>query len=407
MEVVYRCCCGIDVHKKVIVACLVNGGEQELREFGTTTSEIKSLANWLTESGCEMVAMESTGVFWKPLYNLFELMELDAMIVNAAHMKALPGRKTDVKDAEWIADLLRHGLLTASYIPNREQRELREITRYRKSLTEERCREVNRLQKILEGANIKLDSVVKDITGKSARKLLQRIIDDDIPGSEEVSKLVHGRLRPKLDQIVASIEGITTPLQRKLLAQIIDHIDDLNRRIGELDKMVKEYMAEYESAIAAIDEIPGIARRSAEVILAEIGLDMSRFPSAAHLCSWAGICPGNYQSAGKRKHGRTRKGNAALKTILTQCAKSAKTVKSSYFSAQYQRISARRGKNRATLAVAHSMLIAIYHILKNKTAFHDLGSDYYDSFNRDRKINNYLKRLKALGWEPDAIPSSA
>lgn len=407
MEVVYRCCCGIDVHKKVIVACLVNGGEQELREFGTTTSEIKTLANWLTESGCEMVAMESTGVFWKPLYNLFELMESDAMIVNAAHMKALPGRKTDVKDAEWIADLLRHGLLTASYIPNREQRELREITRYRKSLTEERCREVNRLQKILEGANIKLDSVVKDITGKSARKLLQRIIDDDIPDSEEVSKLVHGRLRPKLDQIVASIEGITTPLQRKLLAQIIDHIDDLNRRIGELDKMVKEYMTEYESAIAAIDEIPGIARRSAEVILAEIGLDMSRFPSAAHLCSWAGICPGNYQSAGKRKHGRTRKGNAALKTILTQCAKSAKTVKSSYFSAQYQRISARRGKNRATLAVAHSMLIAIYHILKNKTAFHDLGSDYYDSFNRDRKINNYLKRLKALGWEPDAIPTSA
>lgn len=407
MEVVYRCCCGIDVHKKVIVACLVNGGKQELREFGTTTSEIKTLANWLTESGCEMIAMESTGVFWKPLYNLFELMDLDAMIVNAAHMKALPGRKTDVKDAEWIADLLRHGLLKASYIPNREQRELREITRYRKSLTEERCREVNRLQKILEGANIKLDSVVKDITGKSARKLLQRIIDDDIPDSDEVSKLVHGRMRPKLEQIVASIEGITTPLQRKLLAQIIDHIDDLNRRIGELDELVQEYMAEYEAAIEAIDEIPGIARRSAEVILAEIGLDMSRFPSAAHLCSWAGVCPGNYQSAGRRKHGKTTKGNKALKTILTQCAKSAKTVKSSYFFAQYQRISARRGKNRATLAVAHSMLIAIYHILKNKTAFHDLGSDYYDSFNRDRKINSYLKRLKALGWEPDAIPSSA
>lgn len=407
MEVVYRCCCGIDVHKKVIVACLVNGGEQELREFGTTTSEIKTLANWLTESGCEMIAMESTGVFWKPLYNLFELMDLDAMIVNAAHMKALPGRKTDVKDAEWIADLLRHGLLKASYIPNREQRELREITRYRKSLTEERCREVNRLQKILEGANIKLDSVVKDITGKSARKLLHRIIDDDIPDSDEVSKLVHGRMRPKLDQIVASIEGITTLLQRKLLAQIIDHIDDLNRRIGELDKLVQEYMAEYEAAIKAIDEIPGIARRSAEVILAEIGLDMGRFPSAAHLCSWAGVCPGNYQSAGRRKHGKTTKGNKALKTILTQCAKSAKTVKSSYFFAQYQRISARRGKNRATLAVAHSMLIAIYHILKNKTAFHDLGSDYYDSFNRDRKINSYLKRLKALGWEPDAIPSSA
>lgn len=185
------------------------------------------------------------------------------------------------------------------------------------------------------------------------------------------------------------------------------YIDDLSHRIDALDKLVQEYMAEYEAAIAAIDEIPGIARRSAEVILAEIGTDMSRFPSAAHLCSWAGVCPGNYQSAGKRKHGKTTKGNKTLKTILTQCAKSAKTVKSSYFCAQYQRIAARRGKNRATLAVAHSMLIAIYHILKNKSAFHDLGADYYDSFNRDRKINNYLKRLKSLGWDPDSVPSSA
>ena len=408
MEVVYRCCCGIDVHKKIIVACLNNGGEQELREFGTTTSEIKTMANWLTESGCEMIAMESTGVFWKPLYNLFELMDLDAIVVNAAHMKALPGRKTDVKDAEWIADLLRHGLLKPSYIPSREQRELREITRYRKSLTEERCRETNRLQKILEGANIKLDSVVKDINGKSARKLLERIIEDDIPtNEEEVSQIVYGRLRTKLGELLTAIEGITTPLQRKLLAQVVDHIDDLNRRIANLDKLVQDYMAEYEAAIAALCDIPGIAKRSAEVILAEIGLDMSRFPSAAHLCSWAGVCPGNYQSAGRRKHGKTTKGNKALKTILTQCAKSAKTVKGSYFSAQYQRIAARRGKNRATLAVAHSMLIAIYHILSDKVAFRDLGADYYDSFNRDRKINSYLKRLKALGWQPDAIPSSA
>lgn len=408
MEVVYRCCCGIDVHKKIIVACLNNGGEQELREFGTTTSEIKTMANWLTESGCEMIAMESTGVFWKPLYNLFELMDLDAIVVNAAHMKALPGRKTDVKDAEWIADLLRHGLLKPSYIPGREQRELREITRYRKSLTEERCRETNRLQKILEGANIKLDSVVKDINGKSARKLLERIIEDDIPtNEEEVSQIVYGRLRTKLGELLTAIEGITTPLQRKLLAQVVDHIDDLNRRIANLDKLVQDYMAEYEAAIAALCDIPGIAKRSAEVILAEIGLDMSRFPSAAHLCSWAGVCPGNYQSAGRRKHGKTTKGNKALKTILTQCAKSAKTVKSSYFSAQYQRIAARRGKNRATLAVAHSMLIAIYHVLSDKVAFRDLGADYYDSFNRDRKINSYLKRLKALGWQPDAIPSPA
>src|SRR5699024_4328872 len=408
MEVVYRCCCGIDVHKKIIVACLDQGGEQSLREFGTTTSEIKSLATWLTESGCEMIAMESTGVFWKPLYNLFELMDLDAMAVNAAHMKALPCRKTDVKYAEWIADLLRHGLLKASYIPNREQRELRETPRYRKSLTEERCRETNRLQKILEGANIKLDSVVKDINGKSARKLLEKIIEDDVPTSEEeVSKVVHGRMRSKLGQLVTAIEGITTPLQRKLLEEGIEHIDDLTRRIGDLDRLVQDYMDEYEAAIAALCDIPGIERCPAEVILAEIGLDMSRFPSAAHLCSWAGVCPGNCQSAGRRKHGKTTKGNKPLKTILTQCAKSARSVNGSYFSAQYQRIVARRGKNRATLTVSHSMLIAIYHMLKNSVPFRDLGSDYYDSFNRDRKIHSYLKRLKALGWEPDALPGSA
>ena len=403
MEVVYRRCCGIDVHKKIIVACLNIDGKREVREFGATTSEIKTLANWLTEADCEMIAMESTGVYWKPLYNLFELLNLDAIIVNASHMKALPGRKTDVKDAEWIADLLRHGLLKASFIPDREQRELREVARYRKSLIEERSREVNRLQKILEGANIKLDSVVKDITGKSSRKLLDKIVANEMPDEDEVLQLIHGRLRPKLDQIMLSIEGITTPLQRKLLARIIDHIDDMTRRIADMDDLIKDYMEQYEMAIAAIDDLPGIARRSAEVIIAEIGADMSRFPGAAHLCSWAGVCPGNHQSAGKRQHGKTTKGNKTLKSILTQCAKSARNVKGSYFSAQYQRIAARRGKNRATIAVAHSMLIAIYHILKNDVPFRDLGADYYDNFNREHKIKGYLKRLNALGWLPETI----
>lgn len=407
MEVVYRCCCGIDVHKKLIVACLNEGGRQELREFGTATSEIKAMANWLTESGCEMIAMESTGVYWKPLYNLFELMDLNAIVVNASHMKALPGRKTDVKDAEWIADLLRHGLLKASFIPSREQRELRELTRYRKSLIEERSRELNRLQKILEGANIKLSSVVKDINGVSSRKLLEKIIADDLPDADEVSRLIHKRMLPKLTEIMASIEGIVTPLQRKLLSQVLDHIDDLNERISALDTMVKDYMTEYETAIAAIDELPGIGRCSAEVILAELGTDMGRFPSAAHVSSWAGLCPGNHQSAGKRKHGKTTKGNKTLKAILVECAKSARNVKGSYFSAQYQRISARRGKNRATVAVAHSMLIAIYHMLKFDVPFRDLGADYYNNFNREHKIRGYLKRLKALGWTPDFSPASA
>ena len=253
MEVVYRCCCGIDVHKKLIVACLNKGGKRELREFGTTTGEIKQLGNWLTEAGCQKIAMESTGVYWKPLYNLFEMMDLDTIIVNASHMKALPGRKTDIKDAEWIADLLRHGLLKASYIPDREQRELRELARYRKSLIEERARELNRLQKILEGANIKLDSVIRDINGKSARNLLENIVNNETMTEAEVLGMLHGRARPKLDEIMRSIEGIITPLQRRLIAHIINHIDDMARRIGELDGMMKEYTEQYEEAIAAID----------------------------------------------------------------------------------------------------------------------------------------------------------
>jgi transposase len=385
----------------------MRGGQEEVREFGTTTSEIKALGNWLLECGCEMIAMESTGVYWKPLYNLFELMGLEAIVVNASHMKALPGRKTDVKDAVWIADLLRHGLLRASYIPDREQRELREIARYRKSLIEERAREVNRLQKTLEGANIKLASVVTNINGKSARKLLNSVVADETLSADEVSSLIHVSMRPKLDQIMLSIEGITTSLQRRLIAQIIDHIDDMTKRIADMDELIKGYMERYESAIAAIDELPGIARRSAEVIIAEIGIDMSRFPTEAHLSSWAGVCPGNYKSAGKRGHGKTTKGNKALKTILTQCAKVAKNCQDSFFSSQYQRIAARRGKNRATLAVAHSMLIAIYYVLKNGVAFHDLGSDYYDHFNREHKINGYLKRLRALGWSPDSATTPA
>ena len=402
MDVIYRCCCGIDVHKKLIVACLRKGGKSELREFGTMTGEIKELALWLQEAGCEMVAMESTGVYWKPLYNLFELLDIKAIIVNAAHMKAVPGRKTDMKDAEWIAELLRHGLLKASFIPGREQRELRDLTRYRKSLIEERSRELNRLQKVLETANIKLSSVLTDANGKSLRRLLEKIAANEAPDAGETARLIHQSLLPKLDDIMRAMDGITTPLQRALLSQILGHIDELERRIASLDELVERYMAEYAEALAAIDQIPGVGTRSAQVILAEIGMDMSRFPSAEHLCSWAGIAPGNHQSAGKRKSGKTNKGNKTLKSMLIQCAKSAKRVKGSYFSAQFNRISARRGKNRAAVAVAHSILTVIYHILKERVPYRDLGSDYYDSIHREHKINGYLKRLQALGWTPDA-----
>lgn len=247
MEVVYRCCCGIDVHKNLIVACLRKGGRQELREFGTMTGEIKALTNWMTEAGCEMAAMESTGPYWKPLYNLFELLGLDTMIVNAAHMKAVPGRKTDSKDAEWIAELLQHGL------PSREQRELRELTRCRKSIIEERSRELNRLKKVLEGANIKLGSVVADIHGKSARRLLERLAAGEaMDDSEEISKLLHKSLLSKLDEIVAALDGIVTLLQRALPAQILGRIDDLDKRIQELDRLAEAYMAQFQLVIAEV-----------------------------------------------------------------------------------------------------------------------------------------------------------
>ena len=406
MEIAYECCCGIDVHKKVIVACLIKGRKRDLRQFGTTTGELREMSSWLLESGCQMIAMESTASYWKPLYNVFELAELNVIVVNAAHMKALPGRKTDIKDAEWIADLLLHGLLKASYIPDREQRELREIARYRKSLIEERSREINRLQKMLEGANIKLSGVVKDINGLSSRKLLAKIIEGEKPNEDEVKNLIFGSMHKKLDQIIPAIDGIISPLQRRLFASILNHIDDMTRRTNDMDKIIKDYLHEYEQAISAIDELPGIGRTSAEAIIAEIGKDMSRFPSAAHICSWAGVSPGNNESAGKRKYGRTTKGNKSLKTMLVQCAKAARNVKSSFFSAQYQRIATRRGKNRATLAVAHSMLIAIYHVLNTGKPFKDLGSEYYSQFNKEKKISSYLKKLHSLGWEPPAAATA-
>lgn len=403
MQRVYERCCGIDVHKKIIVACFRSGNKQETREFGTTTDKLRELTAWLIDSECEMVAMESTGSYWKPLYNIFELSGLEAMVVNASHIKAVPGRKTDVKDAEWIADLLQHGLLTASYIPDREQRELREVSRYRKSLIEERARELNRLQKMLEGANIKLASFVSNVNGKGSRRILDALIDDKKIDEEQLKDMLYGSMRNKTSEILTAIDGIMSKIQRQLIKSVIDHIDDMTRRIEDMDRIMRNYLDEYQKAIETLDEIPGIGRQSAETILAEIGLDMSRFPSAAHLSRWAGVAPGNNESAGKRKSGKTTKGNKTLKVTLTQCAKAAVKKEGTFFKSQYQRIVVRRGKNRATMAVAHSMLIAIYHMLKDNEPYKELGADYYNQFNREHKINGYLKKLHALGWEPTYI----
>ena len=405
MEKVYDICCGVDVHKKLIVACLRSGRKNEVRQFGATTRELLEMAAWLNEAKCEMVAMESTASYWKPLYNVLETWGLPVMVVNAHHMKAVPGRKTDVQDAEWIADLLQHGLLKASYIPNKEQRELRELVQYRKSLIEDRGRELNRLQKMLEGGNIKLSGTVTQINGKSARNILNFITDggyfDDAKYDEMLAKKeISGNLKASKEQIIDDLNGVLSPIQRRVMKELLSHLDELNEHIRNLDDDIDRFMKQEDrNAAQAIQEIPGIGASSAQVIISVIGNDMSRFPSDRHISKWAGLCPGNNESASKRKSGKTTKGNKMLRTTLVNCAHSAVKVKTSYFSALFSRISAHRGKKRAYVAVAHSMLIAIFHIINDKVDFKDLGADYYNQFNRERKANGMLKKLKALGYD--------
>jgi transposase len=323
---------------------------------------------------------------------------MDAIVVNSQHIKTVPGRKTDVKDAEWIARLLAQGLLKPSYVPDREQRELREISRYRRSLTEERAREINRLSKMLEGANIKLASVVKDVLGKSSRKLISAALDGECLDEEMVGELIVSRMSGKSALLVDAMDGVISKTQRLLIRAVLDHIDDMTRRIAELDGIIENEMEKFDEAIRRLDTIDGIGKTSAQTILAEIGINMDRFPTAGHLAVWAGLCPGNNESAGKRKNGSTRKGNKTLKATMIQCAQAAILKKNTFYRAQYEKLVVRRGKNRAKVAVAHSMIIAIWHILKNGTEFIDLGGDYYNRFNQDKKIAMHLKKLKELGW---------
>jgi transposase len=417
MDKVYDKCCGIDVHKKLIVACLRCGRKSEVREFGATTKELLQLAEWLSDNGCQMSAMESTGSYWKPLYNILEESNIPTMVVNAGHMKAVPGRKTDIRDSEWIADLLQHGLLSPSFIPDKNQRELRELVRYRKSLVAERTRELNRLQKMLEGGNIKLSGTITDINGKSARKILEHIVrgksfDEAIYDEMYRNNEIAHNLKASKEQIIDDLNGVLSPLQRRMMSELLKHLDELNEHIRNLDIEIDNFMTPDEKDCAErIQTVTGIGNTSAQEIISVIGTDMSRFPSDKHLCSWAGLCPGDNESAKKRKSGKTRKGNVMLKTTLIVCANSAVKNKSSYFHAQYQRISAHRGKKRAKVAVAHSMLIAIYHILKDGpgtgVVFQDLGSDYYNQFNRERKINSYLKKARSLGWDGSAVAAPA
>lgn len=400
----YERCAGIDVHKKLLVVCLRIGRKTESREYGTTTGEIREIVKWLKASQCQMIAMESTGSYWKPLYNIFEQEQLPAMIVNAYHIKNVPGRKTDWNDAFWIAKCLAQGLLKPSFVPTREQRELRDMTRFRKSQIEERSRNINRLQKFLEGANVKLGSWLSDIEGKSSTQLLELIIGKEDFTVDDVRARMHGRMKSTPEEIFAAIEGYITPTQRKFLAHVMSVIREQTRLIEITDEMIKDSFNEKQKrAIEKLDEIPGIGLVSAEQIIAETGTDMSNFRNQHAFSNWIGVAPGNNESAGKRKSGKTTYGNKTLKSTLTQCAKSAAKNKNSFFYAQYNRLASHRGKNRATMAVAHSMAIAIFFVLSGAD-FHDLGADYYTQFNREKKVNSHIKQLAKLGIDlPDEV----
>jgi transposase len=406
-DVLYNRCCGLDIHKDKIVACRRKGRKEEIREFGATSKEIREMSSWLKANDVEMIAMESTSVYWKPIVNIFEEEEINYMVVNAKDVKNLPGKKTDILDSQWLCKMLQQGMVRGSYIPTREQRELREACRYRKKITEERARALNRLQKLLEGANIKLSSIVSDIDGVTSLNLLDYVVNNEDQIDEvKARELIITRISASVETVVEAMDGIITPFQRVMIKEVIEHLNGLAVRIARMDEIIDEYMPDYKEAIEMLEQIPGVGKKSAEIILAEIGLDMDRFPTAGHLASWAGVSPGNNESAGKRKSGKSRKGNKILKSTLAQSAQTAAKNKSSFFRAQHQRISVKRGKKRATIAVAHSILISIYHMLKDRKEFVDLGSDYYNQFNTEKKANSYVKKLESLGYKVEIQKAS-
>jgi transposase len=374
MDVIYERCCGIDVHKRSVMACVLTPGEggrpvKEVRTFETLTDSLLALGDWLAQVGVTHVAMESTGVYWKPLWNLFE-ERFSLLLVNAAHVKVVPGRKRDVGDAEWLADLLRHGLLRGSFVPDRPARELRELTRYRSSLVRERTAEVNRLQKTLEGANIKLASVVSDVTGVSARAMLAELV----AGQEDatvLADLARGQLRQKLPALERALTGRMSAHQRFMLTQHLTHIDDLEAQIAVVGEQIAARLAPFEAQIMVLDSIPGIGRWSAEVILAEIGPDMERFPTAGHLASWAGMCPGHDESAGKRRSGKTRKGSPWLRVTLTEAAYAAGRTKDTFLGHRYHKLIGRRGKKKTAIAVGRTILELCYQVLSTGHPYDD------------------------------------
>ncbi len=409
MDIIYECCAGLDLHLKSIQAHVrrrdADGRVKSVaKSFGTTTSQILALGDWLAEQGVEKVAMEATGVYWKPVWNLLEDRHT-LMLVNAHHFRNVPGRKTDASDAAWLAQLLQCGLLRDSFVPERGQRELRDLTRQRTALVDDKNRVVNRIQKTLEDANIKLSSVASDVMGKSGRDMIRALIK----GEEDpvaLADLARARLREKIPQLREALRGGTREHHRFMLTQLMAQVDMLEAQIAAFEARIESLTTKDNDHFERLREIPGVQDRSARLIISEIGTDMSRFPSADHLCSWAGVCPGNNESGGKRRSGRTRSGNRWLRRVLVQCAWAASRVKGSYFSAQHRRIARRRGMKRATMAVGRSLLTVIYHMLKTGSEYKELGAGFFDQLKPDRAVKSIVKRLESLGFNVQLTPAA-
>ncbi len=407
MEVIHERCCGLDVHKRTVVACIriqkaEGGAHMDIKTFTTMSFDLLILRDWLTANKVTHVAMESTGVYWKPVFNLLE-DQFQVLLVNAHHVKALPGRKTDVRDCEWIADLLAHGLVRGSFIPPEPVRDLRDLTRYQKSLIDERIREVNRLHKLLETANIKLASVATNVMGISGKDMMHALLGGEAD-PEILAELARGRLRKKIPALKKALEGRFRQHHRFMLENILAHIDFLDESIATVSEEVVSRLDPFAQAVELLCTIPGVEKRTAQVIISEIGTDMSRFPSADHLASWAGLCPGNNESAGKRKTGKTRKGDQWLRRALVEVAWAASRTKGTYLSSQYHRLVARRGKKKAIVAVAHSILVAVYHILVNRAPYQDLGPDYLLKLNETNIKRYHVRRLQELGYQVSITP---
>jgi transposase len=406
---------GLDIHKDTVVACVRVPGEggrrhQETRTFGTTTEQLLVLLDWLRSWGVTLVGMESTGIYWRPVYYLLE-DHMECWLLNAQHLRHVPGRKTDVKDAEWICQLVEHGLVRPSFVPPREIRELRDLTRYRKAQIEERTREVQRLEKTLQDAGIKLSSVASKVLGVSGRLMLDAMISGT-HDPEVLAELAKGQLRNKLPALREALQGRFTGHHALIVGRQLAHIDFLDDAIAELSEQVDEVIAPFASKVTLLDTIPGVDKRTAELLIAEIGADMSVFPTHRHLASWAGICPGQHESAGKSRSGKTRKGSKWLRAGLTEAAKASSRSKGTYLSAQYQRLRGRRGHQKATIATAHSILVAAWHILDREVPYADLGEDYFirrQAEHAERYRNRLIRQLEKLGHKVtlEPIPEAA